>query len=39
MFKQFIETIDKDLNEIKLNINTQARIIATYFMTNFSDAK
>lgn len=34
-----IKTLEKDLLEIKLNINTQCRIAATHFMENLTNPK
>jgi len=33
---EFVENIDKDVNEIKLNIITQTRVAATYFLTDLA---
>jgi actin related protein 2/3 complex, subunit 4 len=34
---EFIQTIDKELSEIKLNINTQTRIAATCFLNGLAN--
>jgi actin related protein 2/3 complex subunit 4 len=34
-----VKTLEKDLLEIKLNINTQCRIAATHFMENLANPK
>ena len=36
---ELIETIEKDLSEIKLSINQQCRIAATWFMSKIAEAK
>lgn len=34
-----VETIDKDLSEIKINMVTECRVASTFFMKELSDSK
>ncbi len=36
---ELIETLERDLSEIKLNINTECRVAATYFIRELTEGK
>ena len=36
---ELVETIERDLSEVKLSVNHQCRIAATWFMTKLAEAK
>jgi len=33
---EFVETMDQEITEIRLNLNTQTRTAANYYVTKFS---